>query len=134
MSLLEYAKDKNMDVVTMDNLVQKFKDTSDDIELTQLLEFMAEKINLLMKQSSKKSIEKQVTTKQKKNKEFVKESNEFVIESFKITTNKLYLMMDKNEALEYEFQKEDLSKCFEMISSQRIAKSDIGTVFKKVSI
>ena len=85
-----------------------------------------------MKQSSKKSIEKQVTTKQ--NKEIVKESNEFVIESFKITTNKLYLMMDKNEALEYEFQKEDLSKCFEMISSQRIAKSDIGTVFKKVSI
>ena len=63
-----------------------------------------------------------------------KESNEFIIKQFKITTDKLYLIMNKDEALEYEFKKEDMSKCYEIISSNRIAKSDIGTIFKKVSI
>jgi hypothetical protein len=134
MSLLEYAKDKNMDVTTMNNLVDKFKDNSYDIELVQLLQFMAEKINSLMKESSKKNVEKQVTDKQAKKKAITNESDEFSIKSFKITTDKLYLIMNKNEALEYEFQKEDIAKCFEMISSNRIAKSDIGTLFKKVSI
>ena len=133
MSLLEYAKDKNMDVVTMNNLVDRFKDNSLDIELIQLLQFMAEKINSLVKESSKKPVEKQGDDKQKK-KEMSKESNEFIIKSFKITTDKLYLIINKNEALEYEFQKEDMSKCYEIISSNRIAKSDFGTLFKKVSI
>ena len=133
MSLLEYAKDKNMDIVTMDNLVKKFKDTSDDIELTQLLEFMSEKINVLMKESSKKSTQKEVISKQKNN-VIVKESNEIVIKSFKITTDKLYLMINKSEALEYQFDKGDISQCYEIISTQRIAKTDIGNVFKKVSL
>mgnify|MGYP001226500842 CR=1 FL=1 len=134
MSLLEYAKNKNMDVVTMDNLVKKFKDKNDDAELNELLQFMAEKINFLMKQSSKESIKTQDTTKQTKNKEIVKEANEFIVKSFKITTDKLYLIMGKNEALEYKFEKDNISKCFEIITSQRISKSDIGTIFKKVSI
>lgn len=134
MSLLEYAKNKNMDVITMDNLVQKFKDKNDDVELNELLQFMAEKINFLMKKSSKESIEKQDTPKQTKNKAIIKEADEFIVQSVKITTNKLYLMIGKNEALEYEFQKEDISKCLEIITSQRISKSDIGTLFKKVVV
>lgn len=134
MSLLEYAKNKNMDVVTMDNLVKKFKDKNDDAELNELLQFMAEKINFLMKKSSKESIEKHDTPKQTKNKAIIKESDEFIVKSVKITSNKLYLMIGKNEALEYEFQKEDISKCFEIITSQRISKSDIGTLFKKVVV
>jgi hypothetical protein len=134
MSLLEYAKNKNMDVITMDNLVQKFKDKNDDAELNELLQFMAEKINVLMKKSSKESIQEQDTPKQTKNKAIVKEADEFIVQSVKITTNKLYLMIGKNEALEYEFQKEDISKCLEIITSQRISKSDIGTLFKKVVV
>jgi hypothetical protein len=134
MSLLEYAKDKNMDIVTMNNLVDKFKDNSYDIELVQLLQFMAEKINSLVKEQAKPSVDKKDTDKQSKKKEISKESSEFIIKSFKITTDKLYLIMNKNEALEYEFQKEDISKCYEIINSGRISKSDIGTLFKKVSI
>jgi hypothetical protein len=130
MSLLEYAKDKNMDIVTMNNLIEKFKTKNDNIELIQLLEFMAEKINLLMKQNSKKTTPSTPYHKTT----IVKEQEGFKIDSFRITTDKLYLMIGKNEALEYEFQKDDISKCFEIISSERINKTDVGTVFKRVAL
>tara|TARA_Y100000590_G_C15589556_1_gene965493 strand:- start:382 stop:771 length:390 start_codon:yes stop_codon:yes gene_type:complete len=129
MSLLEYAKDKNMDIVTMDNLVNKYKKKSDDIELLQLLEFMAEKINSLMKANPEISAGKQLLKNP-----VSKEQNSFIIKSFKVTSNKLYLILGKNEALMYEFKKENIGQCFEKISSERVLKSDIGTIFKKVTI
>ena len=130
MSLIQYAKDKNMEVVTMDNLLKKFKKTSDDLELIQLLEYMSERINALTKNSS---ITPPKHLKENNKRCSVEQSN-FQIESFKLTTSKLYLILGDNEALEYEFNKDNISKCYEFINSGRIDKSSIGTIFKKVSV
>ena len=136
MSLIEYAKKQNMDVVTMNNLVKKFKKQNDDMDLIELLEFMAERINVLTNDSSKKSSEKpdmkhvQKKTESKKKNAVVQDS--FKVKSFKVTTTKLYLIISKDEALEYEFDKDNISKCYEFINSDRIDKASIGTIFKKV--
>lgn len=130
MSLIAYTKDKNMDIITMDKLIKKFKTTSDNLELIQLLEFMGERLNLLTKKCLVNSPEqvKQV------NKQEVSEQSEFLIKSFKITTSKLYLILGENEALEYEFNKDNISECYEYINSNRINKNVIGVLFKKISI
>lgn len=134
MSLIEYAKDKNMDIVTMDNLVRKFKKQNDDMELIQLLEFMAERINTLTKNSSKNS-SKNVSDKVAETKKLPPvEQDSFKVESFKVTTTRLYLIISKDEALEYEFDKDNISKCYEFINSDRIDKTSIGTIFRKIFI
>lgn len=130
MSLIEYAKDKNMDIVTMDNLLKKFKKNNDNLELFQLLEFMAERINILSKKTSSEISHK---VKEGSNSHSL-EQNGFQIHSFKMTTTKLYLIIGENQALEYEFNKDNISKCYELIDSGRIDKTLIGTIFKKVSI
>ena len=130
MSLIEYAKDINMDIVTMDNLVKKFKKQNDNMELIQVIEFMAEKINILTNSSSSNISQKVTETKKLS---FV-EQDSFKIDSFKITTTKLYLIISEDEALEYEFDKDNISKCYEFINSDRIDKTSIGTIFKKVFI
>tara|TARA_R110002074_G_scaffold95301_1_gene207583 strand:- start:1 stop:390 length:390 start_codon:yes stop_codon:yes gene_type:complete len=129
MSLLEYTKDKNMNIVTMNNLFSKYKEKSDDIELLQLLDFMGEKINSLMRANPEISAGKQLLKNPIAN-----EQNVFIIKSFKVTSDKLYLMLNKKEALVYEFKKENIGQCFEKISSERVLKSDIGNIFKKVTI
>ena len=96
MSLIEYAKDKNRDIVMMERLIKNFKNTSDNLQLIQLLEFMGERINVLTNKSLVNSPDK---VKQNNKEKSVEQSN-FQIKSFKITTSKLYLIMDKNEALE----------------------------------
>ena len=130
MSLIEYAKDKNMDIVTMDNLLKKFKKNNDNLELIQLLEFMAERINILSKKTSTETSHKVKDG----NKSHSSEQNGFQIQSFKMTTTKLYLIIGENQALEYEFNKDNISKCYELIDSGRIDKTLIGTIFKKVTI
>ena len=98
--------------------------------MIQLLEFMAERINILSKKTSTETSHKVKDG----NKSHSSEQNGFQIQSFKMTTTKLYLIIGENQALEYEFNKDNISKCYELIDSGRIDKTLIGTIFKKVSI
>ena len=134
MSLIEYANDKNMDIVTMDNLVKKFKKQNDDMELIQVIEFMAERINVLTNNSSKSSSKNTSEKVTEIKKVPPVEQDGFKVNSFKVTTTKLYLIISKDEALEYEFDNDNISKCYEFINSDRIDKTSIGPIFKKVFI
>ena len=125
MSLLEYVKNDDVNILT--DLLNNYKKKSDDIELIQLLEFMTEKMTSLLKENKK------LSNNSAKKKDAVQKTS-FTIKTFKITVDKLYLIIDKNEALEYVFKKESLTKCYEIINSGRIHKSDIGTIFNKVTI
>jgi hypothetical protein len=131
MSLIEYAKKQNMNIVTMNNLVKNFKKNNDDMDLIQVIEFMAERINILSNNSLENTGVKE-TQKAESKKKNVVDQDSFKVISFKVTTTKLYLIINRDEALEYEFDKDNISKCYEFINSNRIDKAFIGTVFKKV--
>ncbi len=122
MSIIEYSK--NTDIEIMNGLLKNFKSKTEDIELLQLLEFMTDKMNDLLKSKTKEITNTKKITQVEK--------NEFCIKEYKVTAKKLYLIIDDKTALEYIFTEETLSKCYEIINNGRIQKSDIGSIFNKI--
>lgn len=129
MSLMEYIQKDDGDFQIIKDIMKSFKSKNDNVELNQILDFLINKVEKISIEipsvQKKKELVKNVTAKEK---------DYFEIKSFKITSTALYLITGEKEALVYQFDKDTIKKCYEIINSGFLYKKDIGIMFKKECI
>ena len=123
-SIIEMAQNKDRDVILLDTLFKSYKSNPDNLE--DLLEQI---VNMLKKNKKKSTVTSDVKTKKKQ-----PETNIFNIIDVKVSSDKIYLILNKEtkEALELDIENGDLEKYEKIMDEGSFDKVLLGINIKKV--
>ena len=118
------AQNKDRDVILLDTLFKSYKSNPDNLE--DLLEQI---VNMLKKNKKKSTVASDVKTKKKQ-----PETNIFNIIDVKVSSDKIYLILNKEtkEALELDIENGDLEKYEKIMDEGSFDKVLLGINIKKV--
>ena len=122
-SVVEMAQNKDRDVILLETLFESYKSNPETLE--DLLEQM---VNMLKKNKKKIDISEKKPIKKQA------EPNIFNVIDVKISSDKIYLILNKEtrEALELDIENGDLEKYEKMIDDNSFDKVLLGINIKKV--
>lgn len=122
-SVVEMAQNKDRDVILLETLFESYKSNPETLE--DLLEQI---VNMLKKNKKKIDISEKKTIKKQT------EPNIFNVIDVKISSDKIYLILNKEtrEALELDIENGDLEKYEKMIDDNSFDKVLLGINIKKV--
>lgn len=123
-SIIEMAQNKDRDVILLDTLFTSYKSNPDNLE--DLLEQI---VNMLKKNKKKSTVTSDVKTKKKQ-----PETNIFNIIDVKVSSDKIYLILNQEtkEALELDIENGDLEKYEKIMDEGSFDKVLLGINIKKV--